>query len=259
MSANKFKKRYVSYKPSVITYLDILGFRRLVGQKTAGNISRILRIMKETVAPGKSLSEAFEFRVQHFSDLAVRVLTVEGKYGEVYSELLNLVHMQVELLFRDVLVRGALTFGEIEKSWGLLYGPGLIRAYELEQAAIFPRILVDSQMLSQLKKNPMLRNQMHDVKTEMWFIRKLIRRDSDGYYFVDYLRAISSEFDHPVQYINFLKHHKQLIITGLQTFKSDKRTFEKYKWLKRYHNLTIEKHIRSKFRKGLTISKMRHS
>ena len=37
-----FKKRFVSYKPSVITYLDILGFRRLVAQRTAGEISRIL-------------------------------------------------------------------------------------------------------------------------------------------------------------------------------------------------------------------------
>lgn len=38
----------VRYSFSLITYLDVLGFRNLIKQKTAGEISRLLRILKET-------------------------------------------------------------------------------------------------------------------------------------------------------------------------------------------------------------------
>ena len=133
------KKRVVKYQPSIVTYLDILGFKSLVGQKTAGEISRILRIMKETVAPDPELAGVLASQVQYFSDLAVRVIPVEvgsKGYGDVFGELLSLVHIQYALLTEGILVRGGMTFGDIIKSWGLLYGPGLITAYQLEVEAM---------------------------------------------------------------------------------------------------------------------------
>ena len=100
----------------------------------------------------------------------------------------------------------------------------------------------------------MLRNRDHDANTEMRFIRTLIRRDSDGRYFVDYLRAISSEFDNPIpDYLKFLNMHGNLIKIGLRRFKSDKRVLEKYEWLKSYHNLTVTSQIRHQFRSGLVV------
>ena len=241
---DKPRRRVVRYQPSLISYLDILGFKGLVAEKEAGEISRILRIVKEIVTPGRRVSDLLNFRVQHFSDLAVRVLPVtrsEGA-GDMFFELLSLVHVQKSLTENGIFVRGGITFGDIVRSWGLLYGPGLIRAYDLEQKAVYPRILVDDDLLTALRRKRILRHPDHDYKTEMEYIRKLIRKDSDGNYFVDYLRAIESEFDYPeAGYPTFLDAHRGHIVAGLDKFRLNKHILAKYKWLKAYHNSTVDK------------------
>jgi hypothetical protein len=249
MQPQKAKGKFVRYQPSIITYVDILGFRRLVQTKQAGEISRILRVVKETVAPGKELSELLDFRIQHFSDLTVRVLPIvtgSRGHGDVFAELLSLVYVQKELIETGILVRGSIMFGDIVTSWGLLYGPGLIRAYELEQEAVFPKIIVDHNLLRELRRNPSLRGSEHDYKMEMEHINKLIRKDSDNSYFVDYLRAVESEFNDPeVGYPHFLNTHKNEIVRGLNEFKLDKRVLRKYRWLKAYHNSTVKNRFAS--------------
>ena len=41
----------VKYEPMLVSYVDILGFGELINTKTAGEISRLLRIFNETTAP----------------------------------------------------------------------------------------------------------------------------------------------------------------------------------------------------------------
>lgn len=56
------KPERVGYKRSIVSYLDILGFRELVDTRSAGEISRILRILAETVRPDSLFkSENIEF------------------------------------------------------------------------------------------------------------------------------------------------------------------------------------------------------
>jgi len=43
----------VKYEPMLVSYVDILGFGELINTKTAGEISRLLRIFNETTAPYK--------------------------------------------------------------------------------------------------------------------------------------------------------------------------------------------------------------
>ena len=70
----------------------------------------------------------------------------------------------------------------------------------------------------------------------MEYIHRLIRRDTDGRYFVDYLRAIESEYDYPESgYPTFLNFHKELIVNrSLKTFKNNRSIRAKYEWLKAY-------------------------
>jgi hypothetical protein len=201
----------------------------------------MLRILKESVAPSERARKNLHFHIQHFSDLAVRVLPVlgDGGGGDFFFELLNLVHVQKSLIENEIFIRGGITFGEIVQSWGLLYGPGLIRAYELEQEAEYPRILVDPTVLRNLRKLPKLWNADHDFKTEMEYINQLIAKDTDGKHFVDYLRAIETEFDYPeVGYPSFLDFHRDRIVAGLDGFRLNSRVLSKYSWLSHYHNST---------------------
>src|SRR5690349_16436307 len=56
------KPERVEYTRSIVSYLDILGFRELVDSRSAGEISRILPILAESVRPDSLFkSEKIEF------------------------------------------------------------------------------------------------------------------------------------------------------------------------------------------------------
>jgi hypothetical protein len=139
----------VSYSFSIITYLDVLGFRDLIDNKSAGEISRIVRILRERTKPDKEMSRLHGMKFFNFSDTAIRItpintpLNIKHRFGYLFLELLGLVHVQCGLILQKIILRGALSIGEVVKSWGVIYGPGLVKAYELEQKASDPRIIVD--------------------------------------------------------------------------------------------------------------------
>lgn len=67
----------VRYSSSLITYLDVLGFRNLIEHKTAGEISRVLRILKETTKPDEEVAKAYEMKFFNFSDTTVRITPLD--------------------------------------------------------------------------------------------------------------------------------------------------------------------------------------
>jgi len=71
--------RTVQYQKAVISYIDILGFRDLIDSRSAGEISKVLRILAESVEPHPLLkSERTKFT--KFSD------TVNSKTAPKSSE-----------------------------------------------------------------------------------------------------------------------------------------------------------------------------
>ena len=227
------EKRNVEYEPSLVTYLDILGFRNLIEHRSAGYISRTLRLVRDAVKPDSLDAKAYSLHYQSFSDLIVITIPLSTQAnlvyrpGALFSELLALVHAQTSLIGERILIRGALSVGFVVKSYGQLYGPALVRAYELERhTAQYPRIIIDREVLDQLKTNPALRR--HDYRYEKKSIDALVTKDVDGLTFVDYLRAIESEFDYPEEeYLSFLVEHKKVVQAGF-TNESDTRIREKY-------------------------------
>ncbi len=235
----------VNYSFSLITYLDILGFRDLIQHRTPGEISRVVRILKEKTKPDEQVAKIHGMKFFNFSDTAVRItpvytpLNIKNPFGYLYWEILSLVHIQHELIRQGIIVRGALSAGDIVKSWGVMYGPGLVQAYELEKEACYPRIIIDELLFKELKINSSLR--AHEYKEELGYISSLVRKDTDGYRFVDYLRAIADEMDYPEQdYPHFLRKHADLIAEGLLRHRLEKKVLRKFKWLQKYHNDTID-------------------
>jgi hypothetical protein len=247
--------RVVSYSLHLVTYLDILGFRELIKHKSADAISKMIRLVREAAAPDSEDKKELKQEFEHFSDLVIITTPVYSPeniafpIGLVFAELLKLAIAQVRLIDESILVRGALTIGNLVRSYNVVYGPGLIRAYELEHDhAFFPRIVVDKLLLRELRTNPALRH--HDYKTEIKEIKSLIRRDDDGLFFVDYLRAIESELRDYDSYFEFLSTHRELVKNGLRKFSDKKRIRRKYLWLRKYHNSTVSS-LRRNFGKPL--------
>lgn len=118
----------MKYSFSLITYLDVLGFRDLIRNKTSREISTIVRILKEKTKPDREIAKIHGIKFINFSDTTVRITpldtpwNVNGRFGYAYFEILGLVHIQCGLIHEGIIIRGALTVGEIVKNQGVIYG-----------------------------------------------------------------------------------------------------------------------------------------
>jgi hypothetical protein len=74
----------VRYDLAVISYIDVLGFRKLIETKSAGEISRIVRKLKERAQPDKEEIQYHRMKFFNFSDTAIRITPVvypKSKHG----------------------------------------------------------------------------------------------------------------------------------------------------------------------------------
>jgi hypothetical protein len=230
------------YTKSLVSYFDILGFRKIVAEAPSPEyVANKLQALARFSSPDNVIAETFGNTFTNFSDLVLRTVPVDpnpqlrGGEGLLYWELLDLVHVQAELIADGVLLRGSITFGDIFIDEKTVFGPGLIRAYELEdQVAIAPRVIVDPHIFTLLETYSALRG--HDVEDEMQYLCRVLKKDSDGVWFIDYLRAFTTEADDQAAYLRFLKAHRQLILDRLPEFGRLSSVLAKYGWLVNYHN-----------------------
>ena len=234
------RKKKVAYKTCLVTYLDILGFRDLLRSETAGRISRILRIVKEASRSDKETECDFERLYESFSDLTLRSIVVSSaeflliRPGLLLYELESIARVQIELIQREkILVRGGIAIGRLVKSWGLVFGEAMVKAYELERKAKNSRVLVDDVLVNVLTK-------LSSKRAFDLGISQLVATDH-GYSYVDYLRYSSQVFNDWEEQAEFFWTHKQIITDGLKRFSSNKHIRAKFLWLKRYHNARVPK------------------
>ncbi|MNT21758.1 hypothetical protein D3C72_1571060 [compost metagenome] len=195
-----------------------------------------------TTKDARLSSRPFAFTM---SDAIVRVRPFDTQYrdGPLVWELLDLVHAQIEMVNRGVLVRGGMTIGKAYVGYsgrGPVFGPAVAHAYEIEtNEAVYPRIVVDDRLIDELRTDPRLWREGHNFEDEMAAIDELLAIGDDGTRFIDYLSQ-SGEFDDPIFYLEFLQRHAALIRAGRKAVpERDRKTRRKYEWLARYHNTRV--------------------
>lgn len=138
--------------------------------------------------------------------------------------------LQINLAIAGFFLRGAMTIGRVHLHDGLLYGPALVEAYELEQArAVNPRIVLSDEAVN------CMRDAMDDggLSEEPPFLM----REQDGTVFIDYLDVISDDVEDPAA---GLQMHKSRVEAELSKHRGDARRWEKYRWVAEYHNAYVE-------------------
>ena len=177
----------VNYESMLVSYVDILGFGELIKTKTAGEISRILRIFNETTAPPtfKNRERIPGLPAQDqvsFSDLIMTCTPLKsgGTRGIVFNQFLRLVHAQSILLIDEgILIRGGIAIGDATKSYRKYFGPAVIRAYEWEQFQPgHPRIMVDPKRHARDRTKPMVWT--HDRDDELKVAKNFLAHDEAG-------------------------------------------------------------------------------
>ena len=244
--AHAAEDRSARYQKSLLTYFDILGFREMVGSAAdPEQVAKKLRVFSRLSQPERGEMEKWQHTFSHFSDLAVRNVPIKTReelgveQGLLYWELLDLAYIQSQLAADGILIRGATTVGDIYIDERLIFGPALIRAYELERGvASYPRIILDSRVFGRLADSPELCTP--GVSDQMKSLRTVIARDGDGIWFVDYLQATIHELgSQPAALRKFLQKHRDMVRTAAANFLELSSRAAKAGWLVNYHNRVL--------------------
>jgi len=118
------------------------------------------------------------------------------------------------------LVRGGISIGELFIDETMVWGEALLKAYDLESnAAIYPRILLDSNLLSHIESDEEL--------------TEFVRQDFDNLCFLNYLY---------IQHFGgqFLKNGFRMMIDELNG-KYTERIYQKLYWHMNYVNRELDK------------------
>ena len=238
----------IMYRRSIVTFLDILGFRDIVRTTAAREILRHLRVFQNA---NRMIGEGFPKytsaapRVLQFSDSIVRVRPLELGESRVHTltflgELGDLARAQLAMIERGVVLRGAVTIGDVFVSRNGVFGPAFVRAYELETGlAKYPRIILDTVFLDALTafgaadQDDGIR---HDKLAMHW-----LSYGEDGVPWLDYFSwLVSMEWDSD-SVLNYFIKHRDLILRNRPELAALDTVSAKYLWLAKYHNQSLLK------------------
>lgn len=171
----------------------------------------------------------------------LRAVLCTRREGVVFYELLAIIHLQLELVGLGVLVGGVVTSGAMTLDGRSVFGPGVEEAQRLRDLLPrLPRVVVDPRLLAEVERNPVFRAAHHSPGQELGYLRRLLRRGTDGLYFVDYLSAARREMDDPASYPELLEQHRQLVDGQL----SDRVDLDAgallWLWARRYHRDVVQ-------------------
>lgn len=191
------------------------------------------RTFRDFLSPESPWPSAF------FSDTLVLAAPFAGPDPEeaaLGGLIVQAAYLQLNLIQHDWFLRGGLALGDVHLRDGLVYGPALIDAYEVEDSrAVQPRIVLsDAATESQLQALSYYAEPADSPEN------RLLLRDDDGLVFVDYLSVLFDEPDDPRP---GLAMHRDRVLRLLEEHRANRQIWEKYRWVAEYHNHTCLKQL----------------
>jgi hypothetical protein len=242
--------------PSILSYVDILGFSNLI--KNAKNENQLNLLLNEfngafqyanSQIKDKTLyfSNDFKSHSRHIKILTDNIVMVDTysdtDFLKFYSLIYDLANYQFFFAVKGFFPRGAITFGKIFFDDDLIFGPALIEAYEYEsEVAINPRIILCQNAVNKMQTIPLINPQKpmdfrNIISPGSNHRHNLIIRDKDGQYFINYLNSMHFWSDtEECVWVLYLCKHKLQIMKNLLLFANDVKILSKYNWLHDYHN-----------------------
>jgi len=145
------------YSNKLIAFIDVLAIKDLI-EKHSNNdeyeaIKKIRQIRKIVESSTKIVQRTEAIDYLQISDSFVFVC--DPKLVIPLIELLSTIQMRI-ITESKFLLRGAITIGDaiVEEQGKFIVGPAYIRAYQLQDSdAIYPRIIVDGNVIKAIKRN----------------------------------------------------------------------------------------------------------
>ena len=215
----------------IVAYLDILGIaaRMKEGyerQKLAMNKLHNLYTFSMDISKEIAMEGYSDIQFKIFSDNIIIVKKLSEQSDKRLLDIRALLYCVSNfqcLAVKDSvgwLVRGGITIGDLFVDETMVWGEALLKAYDLESnSAIYPRILMDSNLLLQMDSDEEL--------------TKFVLQDFDNLYFLNYLH---------IQHFGgqFLKNGFQMMLDELNG-KYSERIYQKLCWHMNYVNRELDK------------------
>lgn len=141
----------------------------------------------------------------------------------------DMVEAITSLLFEvSSTCRGGITWGKLYHSDNVVFGPAFIAAYQIEQKAVYPRVIISQEIIQMLSGN--------DLK-ELLKIR--LTQDDDKYYFVDIIKYYASCQQYN-EIVTSFTHQLHWLLT-LYLDHPDLQIRDKYNWYRMRFNKLLKK------------------
>lgn len=218
-----------------VLYLDLLGVRAMARAPEAqDHLAAIARAV--TSSYRNFLHPASQWPAAMLSDaliLAAPIPSEQEERAAVFGLINQAALLQLSLVEQGLFVRGGIVVGDFHIHDGLIFGRALGDAYERESNdAVHPRVILDE--LAAGSQAAAGAEDHEDPKAT------LLMRDEDGWTFIDYLATLFDEYEDPRPR---LTAHRDTINAKLELHRSDRRLWEKYRWVAEYHNEVINTRI----------------
>lgn len=188
------------FQDSLVAFLDILGFtdrvRKLSDSDDFHRVARVLYVLKREADSWTKASEPIvrETQMSAMSDSVVVSMPYENE-AAIYLVASILHQLQYALIADEehTLLRGYLARGLVYHRDGILFGPGYLDAYAGESKKRGPaRIVIDGAIAA--KAVELTIRARGDGRGS---VLDFLRCDTDGSYFIDYLKPIGAVAKYP--------------------------------------------------------------
>lgn len=196
MTSNHDSNVALSCAEHVVAFVDLLGCSNSIRNNSIEMLNQIRDLYiaaYDMCHQGPMAENCSKLKIRIFSDNILFAYetgrqsgSTEDAFGSVCILTQYLGIFQTLALQRKLLLRGGLTIGDLYVDDVLVWGKGLLRAYELESnVAIYPRIIVDSCVIEEINKAKLSGGNKFDICK--------IGQDMDLAMYIDYLKCYKTK------------------------------------------------------------------
>jgi hypothetical protein len=188
------------YEDRIVAFIDILGFSNIIKAtiNSNGELNNLGGALTYVHNYFNEISNDYDdpsiLQLSQFSDSIV--ISISMKHSlEMTVIFKHLKMIQIELLYKNILLRGGIVKGLLIHNHNLLLGPGMINAYNLEsKCAMHPRIVIDPKVLWQFGRIDGNRQQERLINFNY---ENSFAKEADGTYYIDYFNDVDFYLNHP--------------------------------------------------------------
>jgi hypothetical protein len=232
---------------SWVIYLDILGFRALVRSASeAGTANELLINLTAALEQAKVSSsldpeghshyglEEAPYAVKMFTDNVVLGFPIHDDGESEFGRMIYIVGLwQYALLQHGFFVRGGMAVGPVYMDDDVVFGKGLLDAYDAETTlARDPRVVLAPSAVDLIHHHLAYYANMSETPHNSSLLV-----DADSQLFVNYLYLpVDGAEELPDEFALGVERHRNHIIDRLQRSTGTPAIWSKYAWVGAYHN-----------------------